>query len=319
MAVYTELSIEDAARVARAHGLGEAREVHGVLAGSVNSNFLLDTDRGRFFARIYEEQDTDGVAYEWALLAHLGAAGLPVPRRVEGPGPGSLRIAGKPTAVFEVIHGEEVCQRLVDAERAAAVGSLLARAHRATATFEERREGRFTRADVRRRLEEVAALGRPELGEAVGTLRATLDEVDAAWDRTLPSGVIHGDLFRDNVRWEGQRIVGALDWESASDGLFVYDLAVAILAWCYGDAPQWPLAAAMVGGYASVRPLEPDEGAFLRTALMAAAARFTTTRITDYHLREGSTQVKKDWRRFYDRLGAVRALDAAALADRLAG
>jgi homoserine kinase type II len=292
--------------------------VHGVPAGSVNSNFFLDTARGRVFARIYEEQEVDGVEYEWALLDHLAAAGLPVPRRVEGPAPGEVRVSGKPTALFEVLGGEEICQAMVDEAHAEAVGRLVARAHRAAADFSRRRAGRFTLADVRRRLEGVRALDRPELREAVGRLFETLDEVEAAWDPSLPSGVIHGDLFRDNVRWEGHRIVGALDWESASDGLYVYDLAVTLLAWCYGDALDWRLARALTRGYERARPLEPAERAFLRTALSAAAARFTVTRITDYHLREGQAQVKKDWRRFEARLRAVRALDAATLADRLA-
>ena len=80
VAVYTPLPLRDADRLTRAHGLGQARAVEGVLAGSVNSNFFVEADR-RVFARIYEEQERDGVAYEWALLSHLEAAGVPVPRR----------------------------------------------------------------------------------------------------------------------------------------------------------------------------------------------------------------------------------------------
>lgn len=299
MAVYTELTRADAERIARAHGLGEVRAVHGVLAGSVNSNFFVDADR-RVFVRIYEEQTDEGLEYERALLAHLAA--LEVPRRVAGP---AMYVAGKPIGVFEVIDGEELCQRIVTEAHAHAVGAFLARAHLAGSSFPIRREGRFTRADVRKRYDAVRALDRPELRDGLIALGRALDEVDAAWDETLPRGVIHGDLFRDNVRWDGARIAGVLDWESASDGLYTYDLAVAILAWCWDDAMRDDLASAMKRGYASVRPLEAREERFLRTALLAAAARFTTTRITDYHLRDGAAQVKKDWRRFLARLTAV--------------
>lgn len=316
VAVYTSLSLADADQLARAHGLGAARRVEGVAAGSVNSNFLLDADR-RVFARIYEEQDADGVAYEWALLAHLEAAGLPVPVRVRGSEPGALRVDGKPTALFEIVGGEEVCQRMVDEARAAAVGGLLARAHRAGEGFERRRAGRFTRADVRARLEGIAALDREELREATTRLREVLDEVDASWDPSLPQGVVHGDLFRDNVRWSDSTVVGVLDWESASDGLYVYDLAVTILAWCFDDGLRWDLARAMTRAYAAARPLEPNEEGQLRTALLAASARFTVTRITDYHLREGATQVKKDWRRFAARLEAVAEHEAREVSARL--
>lgn len=304
MAVYTPLPFEDADRIARAHGLGGALRIEGVRAGSVNSNFFVDTEVRRVFVRIYEEQEAPGVGYEWALLDHLTAAGIPVPRRVEGSAPGEIRVAGKPTAVFETIAGEEICQRMVDPERAWTVGALLARAHLAAADFPSR-VGRYTRADIRERLAGVAALDRPELREAVGVLGEVLDELDALPRGALPRGVIHGDVFRDNVRWEDGTVIGLLDWESACTGSYVFDLAVTVLAWCYGDDFDPTLADALRAGYGSVRPLTDVEDAGFADALTDAAVRFTVTRITDYHLREGE-QVKKDWRRFYARLSAVR-------------
>lgn len=287
MAIYTPLPLE------------------GVPAGSVNSNFLVDTTARRVFVRIYEEQEADGVAFEWALLDRLRAAGLPVPVRIAGPDPGVLRVAGKPTAVFELAGGHELCQRAVTPARARAIGALVARCHLAVRGLDLARCGRFTRADVRRRLEGVAALERPELREAVAVLRSTLDRLDAEWPPDLPGGVVHGDLFRDNVRWIGDEVAVVLDWESAADEAFVYDLAVTILAWCFGDELEPALVDAMRAGYESVRPLAPVEAAALPLALRAAATRFTVTRITDYHLRAGSAQVTKDWRRFYRRLLSV--------------
>lgn len=307
MAIHTPLPFEDADRIVRAHGLGAAREVHGILAGSVNSNFFVAADARRVFVRIYEEQGVEGVEYEWALLDHLAAVGLPVPLRVPGPSPGELCVDGKPTAVFETMGGEEVCQAMVDPSRARAVGTIIARAHAAAEGFALRRGGRFEREDVRRRLEEVVALDRPELREATGVLLDALDALGAL-DGALPRGVIHGDLFRDNVRWDGDRVVGILDWESASDGELVYDLAVAILAWCYGDGLDLRLVAALREGYESLRPLEPREVAQLGAALRGAAVRFAVTRITDYHLRNAEQVRMKDWRRFYDRLHAVATL-----------
>ncbi len=318
MALYTPLPLAEADAITRAHGLGPARAVHPILAGSVNSNFFLDADR-RVFARIYEEQETDGVAYEWALLDHLGGAGLPVPRRVLGPAPGQLRVAGKPVGVFEAMGGEESCQAGVTEARIAALGRFLAESHAAGATFPTRREGRFGLATLRPRLEALEAAGHADLADVLPVLRESLDEIDAGWDATLPGGVVHGDLFRDNVRWEGDRIVGALDWESAADGTYVYDLAVCALSWCYGAAFEPNLLAGLGRAYHAARPLEPREKAALRLALMAGAVRFTLTRITDYHLRKGSQQVFKDYRRFVDRLLAVRSMDDAAEALGLAG
>lgn len=322
MAVFTPLSLEDAQRLADAHHLGQAHHVEPIPAGSVNSNFFLDTDHGRFFARIYEEQEHEGVAYEWALLDHLAARDLPVPRRVPGPAPGQVRVAGKPTGLFEQVTGRESCQSAVTPERAAAVGAGLARCHVATADFGWRREGRFGPADIRRRLDGVlASTHRPDLLSAAARLQEALDETHAVWPSELPTGVIHGDLFRDNVRWDGDRIVALIDWESASDGPYAFDLMVCVLAWCYGDDFDWGLARSLVHGYTATRPLTDGERGALRAAGMRAAARFAATRITDFELRSGAVgeRTYKDFRRFMARLATLRSMDTEALAERLLG
>lgn len=319
MAVYTPLSPLDAQRLADAHGLGEVHDVIPIPAGSVNTNHFLDTASGRRFARIYEEQETDGVAYEWALLDHLRAAALPVPERVEGPGPGAVRVAGKPTAVFELVHGRESCQQAVTPTRTRAMGRMLARCHGACADFGWRRAGRFGLPDVRHRLEAMSPDARTDLAEARSRLLDVLAEVEASWPAHLPTGVIHGDLFRDNVRWEDDTVVALIDWESASDGLYVFDLMVCVLAWCYGEELDWSLARSMVEGYATERPLGPDEAGALRTVGMAAAARFACTRITDFELRQTAAgdQVHKDYRRFMARLDVLASMKAGQLAERL--
>src|SRR5688500_6564292 len=126
MATFTKLSAEDAAIVAAAHGLGACRGGLPVAAGTVNSNYFIDTDRVRVFVRMYEQQEVEGVAYEWSLLAHLVQQGVPVPGRVEGPAPGEVRVAGRPVAVFQQVTGEDLCQRLVSAARTEPVGRALA-------------------------------------------------------------------------------------------------------------------------------------------------------------------------------------------------
>jgi len=317
MAVFTELPPHEAQRVSLAHSLGAVSGIDPIAAGSVNSNFFLSTQRGRYFLRIYEEQETEGVAYEWRLLAHLEERGIPAPRRVAGPGPGELRVGGKPVAIFHVVGGEQSCQAAVSGERARAVGAFLGRAHVGAASFEIRREGRFREIDVERRLRRVDLAAHPELTETVTTIRTAM-AATPDWSRALPRGVVHGDLFRDNVHWEGNDIVAALDWESASDGILIYDLAVALLAWCYDDRFRWDLASAMVAGYQSVRELTEDERNAFVHALISAACRFTTTRITDFYLRQGEGQsLYKDYRRFLARLEAFKDMPPEELGRRL--
>lgn len=320
MATFTPLSLADARRITDAHGLGEPVRVIGVSAGTVNSNYFIETARERVFVRLYEQQDTDGVAYEWQLLDHLSARGVKVPPRVPGPGPGELRVGGRPVVVFRAVAGADLCQALVTPARAEAVGAALAAASRAGEDFPVERAGRFTLANVAQLLEQAESAGRAELVPVVARLRALhgeLVEAERGALGALPRGVIHGDLFRDNVLWQGDVLSALLDWESASSGAVVYDLAVTLLAWCCGDALDFQLAGAMVAGYERVRPLSDAEWAGLWWSMRKACLRFATTRITDIYLKPGFREGYKHYKRFLMRLDTVEAETPQSLRARL--
>jgi homoserine kinase type II len=320
MATFTDLSLEDGQRVAFAHGLAPCRRVVPVAAGTVNSNYFLETDDGRVFVRLYEQQEVEGVDYEWRLLAHLGASGVQVPQRVVGPGPGEIRVLGRPVAVFREVQGEDLCQARVDGARTEPVGAALARAHVASKTFPVVREGRFRLADVQRLLQQAEQAQRSELAAPVLRLMRLHDELAQAFAgplAQLPRGVIHGDLFRDNVLWQGHRIVALLDWESASDGVLVYDVAVTMLAWCCGDRLDWQLASALMRGYSSLRALTAAEWEGLWWTMRLACLRFATTRIIDVYLKGTYPPGYKDFRRFLQRLDMVEQLTPDQLAQTL--
>ena len=322
MAVFTPLSRADAERVARAHGLPTPVEIIPVAAGSVNSNFfLVGADGTKVFFRVYEEQAEDGVAFEWALLDHLEGEGIEVAGRFrpEGhaqPGPGECRVDGKPVALFELARGEMSCQASVTPARMAAMGSFLARAHQAAASFGWRKRSRFSPLqllDERIPTIRAAVVEQPDLGPLADRLEAGLRDAElsarGSLEAPLPSAVVHGDLFRDNVLWDGERIVAALDWESAALGDLAYDLGVVFLSWCFDDRFDPALARAFFRAYDAERPLEPVERALLRRRAIAGAVRFTVTRLTDYHLREAvGERVVKDFRRFVARLDALEGM-----------
>jgi homoserine kinase type II len=177
-----------------------------------------------------------------------------------------------------------------------------------------RRAGRFRTEDLYARMPRIAAASDPEIAAMADELPRELERWSRARVADVPQGIVHGDLFRDNVLFkcaEGEghdEIVALLDFESASDGRFVYDLAVTVLAWCMGDAFEPELARAIVEGYESVRALEDREREGLRAELSIAALRFTTTRITDYALRGGEGRVMKDWKRFLRRFREVEQI-----------
>jgi homoserine kinase type II len=308
MATYTQLTLEQARAVGASFGV-RVSETLGVPAGSVNSNYRLVQDDGTaLFARVYEEQDRAGAEGEARLLDHLAANGVATPRplaRVDGRGFTDVIAAPdgeRAIALFPWRDGEILCQARITPEVAGTVGQKLAEVHRAGATFAEVKPGRFRIPDLRVRLERVAKADDPALRAMVPELLDRLARAEEERDPSIPHGIIHSDLFRDNVLWQKGSLVALLDFESACDGSYAYDLMVTMLAWCYGSDLDERLARAMFRGYAEVRRPTTPELAALSVEGRIGALRFTVTRITDFEMRFGlGERVMKDYRRFFAR------------------
>jgi homoserine kinase type II len=308
MATYTDLQLLQAREVGAKFGLSVA-EVVAVPAGSVNSNYrLVLEDRTPLFARIYEEQDRAGAEGEARLLDHLAKNGVATPRPLPRSDGGGFTAAietergPRAIALFPWRDGDILCQARITPAVAEKVGRKLAEVHRIGATFPEPRPGRFRVSDLKVRLERIAAAEERELCEMAPRLSERLARAERARDPGLPHGLIHGDLFRDNVLWRDGEVVALLDFESACDGSWAYDLMVTALAWCYGSDLDEKLVRAMFRGYASERRPSPAELGALSNEGRIGALRFTITRITDFEMRRGlGDRVMKDYRRFFAR------------------
>ena len=323
VALLTALPLTDAARLAREFDL-EITAIEPLSAGSVNSNFALTgADGRRYFARLYEEQGRQGALAELALVAALGRAGVPVvqclPRR-DGAGVGDFE--GKAFAVFPWLDGEILCQGRVTALACVKLGAALARVHLTSAEVAAPGEGRFRIVDLRERLLRVERAGRPEYLDDVARIRERLLHYEAQRQgQNAPRGVIHSDLFRDNVLWTKQGELSALlDFESACFGAFAYDVMVTICAWCYGARFEPELVEAFLRGYHAVRPIVGRELAALKVEGAVGCLRFASTRITDFSLRVAPGQPPlRDYRRFLARLSAIEAGELDGCFERALG
>jgi homoserine kinase type II len=311
MAVLTVIDEADARVLLAAHGIAELRGIEGIAGGSVNSNYALQTGQGRLFLRLYEEQDRAGALRETAMLQRLAKADVPTPAPVARMDGGLVSaVRGKPAALFPWRDGGMRCQAAVSPVDTRRVGHALALVHRA-GRDEPAPRGRFEHPDLLARLDRIEASGDATFAPMVPSLRRSLEAAHQARDPGLPRGLMHGDLFRDNVLWDGDgQIAALLDFESACDGTYAYDLMVTVLSWCFGDDLDGRLAASMREGYETVRPLTEAEREALQAEGCFAALRFTVTRITDYAMRTGATgpRVVKDWRRFLKRFEKLREL-----------
>lgn len=303
MGTFTLLDDDDARAIAGAFDLGAPTKLTSIAAGTINSNFALETDRGRWFVRVNEGKSVEDCTWEAALVVDLAAAGLPVPVPREASDGQRLFVhRGLIVSVFAWQPGRHRAPSEVSVADADAIGETLARMHVAASARPRStwRAGIYQFADIVGRFEGFRGSRDPALAHAIAVLGDEFSWLTAqAGVRAAAShGVIHQDLFRDNVLWDDGRLVAILDFEQASRGSFVYDLAVAVNDWCW-DRPV--IARAMIEAYHRAHPLTAADRAALPVELRAAAARFTVTRITDVHLRQVDNP-DKDFRAFLARV-----------------
>jgi homoserine kinase type II len=305
---FTILDDDDLARIAAGFALGSVRSWRAIAAGTINSNFDVITERGRWFVRVNEGKTEDDVAWEGELCAHLASRGAPVPVPLAAGAQRYLVHRGLLVSGFAWIDGGHRAPHQVTTDDARAVGAALARMHTAGDDFPRpRRAGIYTWPKIRARYDGFATSADAHLADAIAILGEELAWIGAREGERAAArrGVIHGDLFRDNVLWDDHGLRAILDFEQASDGSFAYDLAVTLNDWAWDVGPRAEVARALVDGYQTVRPLDEMERRALPIEVRAAAVRFTITRITDVYL-PGIANPEKDFRAYLARVGAWR-------------
>ena len=316
MAQFTPLQSHEIAAIAAAYGLGDVRGWRGIAAGTVNSNFALETDAGPFFLRINEGKTRHDVEWEAELLSALRAANVSiVPVRTTLANavtlPWQCGETVKYLSLFEWTEGVHLAAADVDPHAAEALGAALAQMHHATTPLVATlgRGNRYDFAEISRRASGFADVNDPQLTAANALIASELPLLKPHLGAATQA-IIHGDLFRDNVLWQGPTLRALLDFEQASTGSIAYDLAVCIHDWCWRQGyVDWALVAALLHGYHRVHGLNAADLVALPWELRFAAVRFTVTRITDVYLAKQNNP-EKDFRAFLARAEYWRSADA---------
>lgn len=320
MAVYTPLRPEQLAHVTRAYGLPAPDRAVAEPKGSVNTNFHLWADGRRFFLRVNEGKSDAEVEFEARVLRHLEAHRFPAARLLSTEGGAShVVVAGKQAMLFAFAPGEERERAEVSAVHCRVVGEHLGRLHELSATFDGERPNPYGRGRVGSWVAELEpdGGGDPEVSAALPMIR---DELGGCAELPAsPRGLVHGDLFLDNVLWQGDALSAVLDWEMSCTDAFAYDLAVVVNAWCYGSRYELGLARAFLDGYRSRARLAPTTAAGLYPYARYVALRYTVSRIHAFHRATlpADRLAWKDWTRYRDRLAALRRMGEAGFRDML--
>lgn len=321
MAVYTELSAEALAAALGRFGLPAPERARPEPRGAVNTSWHVWAGGERFFLRLAEGKEDAEVLFEAEVLGFLAAARFPVPRlRPADDGRPFARVAGRQAMLFAYAAGEEVSRAAAGPDRCRRVGEQLGRLHELASAFPGDRPNPYGPARVRGWIEALReGCADPEVLAALPLLEEEVARAGAL--PGAPRGLVHGDLFVENVLWIGERIGTVLDWEMSCVDAFAWDLGVAVNAWCWVDGRGHDAGRtrALLDGYRSRRRLEPETAGALYAFTRFAALRFAASRIHGFQLAGVGPErlTWKDWRTYRDRLSSLRALGERGFRERL--
>ncbi|HEY3636751.1 MAG TPA: homoserine kinase [Rhizomicrobium sp.] len=305
MAVYTELAFDDLGGMLAGYDVGTPKSFKGIAEGVENSNFLLQTERGTFILTLYEKRvRAEDLPFFLDLLEHLAHRGISCPLPVRSRS-GTLWTALKdrPAALLTFLDGVSLSRPR--AGHCAAAGAALAALHAAGSDFAPRRPNSLSLTGWRQLAKTVlprADTIEPGLAELISS---NLEALEDGWPKNLPAGVIHADLFPDNVLFTGSRVSGLIDFYFACDDFYAYDLAVMLNAWCFDSDGRFSRAKSqsLISAYCRHRMLSPHELDALPVLARGAALRFLLTRSQDWLDRDPRVLVRpKDPREFAARL-----------------
>ncbi|MFN3483185.1 MAG: homoserine kinase [Rhabdaerophilum calidifontis] len=284
MAVYTDISAEELVEFLKAYDLGPLLSFKGIAEGVENSNYLIETGGGRYILTLYEKRvKPEEIPFFLGLMGHLADRGINCPLPVKAHDGQALRgLAGRPAAIVTFLEG--VSYRRPSVAHCGALGGALAGLHEAARGFGMSRANALSVAGWRP-LAEAAGERAESIAPGLAiAIRTELADLEVHWPRNLEKGIIHADLFPNNVLFVGDQLSGLIDFYFAAEDAFAYDLAICLNAWCFEPDFSFNLTKgrAMIAGHRARRALNRAEIVALPILCRGAAMRFLLTRLVDW-------------------------------------
>jgi len=285
MAVYTDVAADELAEFLANYDIGGLLSYKGIAEGVENSNFLLHTGAGYYILTLYEKRVAkDELPFFLGLMTHLASRGIICPQPLRNrSGEALSTLAGRPAVIINFLEG--IWPRKANAAHCAGVGQALAKMHLAGRDFAMTRANALSVSGWRPLFEQAASRADEVQHGLRDFLAAELDVLESGiWPKDLPQGVIHADLFPDNVFFLGEKVSGLIDFTFACNDMLAYDVAICLNAWCFESDCSFNVtkARAFLGAYGRERELTSAEQDALPLLARGAALRFLLTRLVDF-------------------------------------
>ena len=294
MAVYTDVSDEELEAFIGSYAIGALTSFKGIAEGVENSNYLVHTESGRYILTLYEKRvRREDLPYFLALMQHLAARRISCPLPVrDREGRALKELAGRPAALITFLEGLWVRRPSID--HCAGLGEALAHFHLAGADFPMLRANSLSLPGWRALFASIGSGADRVTPGLASEIEKELRHLEERWPEDLPQGVIHADLFPDNVFFLGDKVSGLIDFYFACNDMLAYDVAVCLNAWCFESDGSFNVtkARALLQAYEGVRPLTKPELDWLPTLARGAALRFLLTRTYDLINTDANALVK---------------------------
>ncbi len=288
MAVFTPITETEIAQLESDYPIGKVHSFTGIIEGIQNSNFHIHSDSGRYILTLFEQDNVIAdLPFFLALMTHLAAHGFSSPQPIARQDGALLsELAGRPAALVSFLSGTGLSN--IKPHHCYAFGKQMAALHHIGLQFDKIRENDLSQkywaamfAPLKQNANQIAADITPDIATEISSQLAYLS---AHWPSDLPRGIIHGDLFPDNVFFQGQDVAGIIDFYFACTDFLAYDIAISLNSWCFEDDHNFNVSKAqnLLAGYQSVRPLREAELAALPILARGAAMRFLLTRLHDW-------------------------------------
>jgi len=315
MAVYTDVTADDLNDFLAGYDIGALLAYKGIAEGVENSNFLVHTSAGNFILTLYEKRVAElDLPFFLALMEHLAARGITCPQPVKNRAGGMLgRLAGRPAAIVTFLDGLWI--RRPNAGHCAAVGAALARLHLAGVDFPLQRANALGITSWRPLYAQAKGRGDSVRPGLCAEIAKELEALEQSWPRDLPTGVIHADLFPDNVFFLGNTLSGLIDFYFACTDTLAYDVAICLNAWCFESDHSYNITKgrALLRAYARERAPTAPELAALPMLARGAAMRFLLTRLVDWlAVPDGALVKPKDPLEYFRKLRFHQSVKSAA-------